>query len=295
MKYKGKLLILDNFRSVLSEYEVDVQDVVRSAILDGLDVLDYIEVCRENAYKLDQIRLSMKEDIPDVLFNSMSGEQLYIIRKLKSKNYNIEPIITQVKVGRLSGCYLDFLISWVTKGIDITGLKISTIPKKMLEIFDMHLCQGRDMRPFNNGKIYSKEYILYCMSIQEKGRDITRFANEDWPLDVLSYLSSIVGNVSEGVWNSVMSVVTRNTELARVKLMFNAANLKLPVDQLGRSTYGHDLYDDESIEVIIEAAKGKFDYKSLMAGGLTAEERLAKLDEMKMNRGKKVGGILRRS
>ena len=36
MKYKGIILILDNFRSVLKEYSVDIQDVVRSAILDKL-------------------------------------------------------------------------------------------------------------------------------------------------------------------------------------------------------------------------------------------------------------------
>lgn len=294
MQYNGVMLVLDNFRGVLSEYDVDIQDVVRSAILDGVELEEYMEKCKSDPYRLDQIRLSIKEGVPQVLYGALSGEQLYIIRKLRGNNYNIEPIISQVKAGKLSGCYLDFMISWVTKGVDISGLKVSLIPKKMLEVFDMHLSQGRDMRPFNNGRIYSKEYVLYCMSIQEKGRDITRFANEQWSEEVLSYLADTVGNTSEKVWNSVMSVVKSNTDLNRVSLLFKAAKHKLPVEELGKPLQGKDAYDNESVSIIIDAAKGGFDYRQLMALNLTSDERRAKLDEMKMNRGRKVGGILRR-
>lgn len=294
MLYNGRNLVMDNFRSLLSDFEVDVQDVVRSAILDGVELAPYMEKCRTDSYKLDQIRLSIKEGVPEVLYDTLSGEQIYIIRQLLKNNYNVAPIISQITAGKLSGCYLDYMISWVTKGIDISELKISLIPKKMLEVFNMHLSQGRDMRPFNNGRIYSKEYVLYCMSIQEKGRDINRFANEQWSEDVLSYLANIVGNTSDKVWGSVMSVVKCHTELDRVKLLFKAAKHKLPVEELGKHTYGADVYDNESISIIIDAAKGGFDFKLLMAGGLTADERRAKLDEMKMNRGRKVGGVLRR-
>ena len=299
MKYRGSNLILDNFRSVMGDYDVDIQDVVRSAILDGVDISDYIESCKEEPYKLDQIRLSIKEDVPAVLFSSLNGEQLYIIRKLRAKNYNIEPIISQITSGRLSECYLDFLISWVTKGVDVSGIKLSLIPKKMLEVFDMHLCQGRDMRPFNNGKVYSKEYVLYCMSIQERGKDITRFATEDWSLEVLSDLAGVVSSVSDKVWQSVISVLTPKDSRNRVALMFRAAKYKLPINQLGMfgsslGTVRLPVYDDESVATIIEAAKGGFDWKSLMQESLSADERRARLDEMKMHRGRKVGGVLRK-
>lgn len=289
MNYNGVNLVLDNFRGVLSEYDVDVQDVVRSAILDGVDLEVYIEKWKSDPYKLDQIRLSLKEGVPQVLYDTLSGEQLYIIRKLRVNNYNIEPIISQVKSGKLSGCYMDYLISWVTKGIDISGIKVSVIPKKMLEIFDMHLSQGRDMRPFNNGRIYTREYVLYCVTIQEKGKDISRFVNENWSEPVLSYLSGVVGTTSEKIWSSVLSVVNSETSLERVKLLFKAAKMKLPVEDIGK-----DIYDNNSISFIIEASKNNFDYRVLMNVSLSSDERRAKLDEMKMNRGRKVGGVLRR-
>lgn len=46
LNFKGTNLILDNFRTVLRDYSIDVQDVVRSAILDDVDVADYIEICK---------------------------------------------------------------------------------------------------------------------------------------------------------------------------------------------------------------------------------------------------------
>ena len=294
MECNGTVLILDNFRSVLSGYDVDIQDVVRSAILDGVDISEYIESCRDNAYKLDQIRLSLKEGITTSIFGSVNGEQLFVIRKMKSKNYKVEPVISQITSGKLQEDYLNYLLSWVTKGVDVSGIKLSLIPRKMLEIFDIYLCQGRDMRPFNNGRIYSKEYVLYCMSIQEKGRDISGFASEQWSDSVLSYLADTASNTPDRVWSSVMSVVKYHTDLDRVKLLFKAAKHKLPVEDLGKSIHGEDAYDNESIAIIIEAAKGGFDYKSLMSAGLDSDERRAKLDEMKMNRGRKVGGVLRR-
>ena len=42
MYFKGKKLLLDNFRDVLKNYSLDIQDVVRSCILDDIDVEKYI-------------------------------------------------------------------------------------------------------------------------------------------------------------------------------------------------------------------------------------------------------------
>ena len=296
MEYKSRTLILDNFRSVLKDFSVDIQDVVRSAILDGVDIASYVNLCKNNPYKLDQIRMAMKESIPSVLYDSLSGEQLYIIRQLKVNKYNIDPIVSQVKSGKLAGCYLDFLISWVTKHVDISGIKISLIPKSMLEIFDMHLCQGRNMKPFNNGKVYSKDYILYCLSIQEGGKNIDRFVKEDWDEQLLAQLSVYAGNTPDAVWNSVMSVVTNDTGLERTDLLFSVARIGIPLDKITAVSKkdGSPVYDNESIQVIIDASTQGFDYRKFMSPELSAVQRRAKLDEMKMNRGKKVGGVLRR-
>ena len=296
MEFKSQHLILDNFRTVLSDFSVDIQDVVRSAILDGVDISSYIVQCKDTPYKLDQIRLAMKESVSKVLYESLSGEQLYIIRQLKSNNYNIEPIITQVKIGKLSGCYLDFLISWVTKQVDISGIKICLIPKSMLEIFDMHMCQGRDMRPFNNGKVYSKDYILYCLSIQESGKSIDRFVKEEWDESLLAKISSYAGNTHKDVWDAFISSISKDTDCSRADAMISAAKAGLPMRELSAISKetGEPVYDTISIVTIVEAATQGFDYSKLMPKELSTDQRVSKLGEMQMNRGKKVGGVLRR-
>lgn len=296
MEFKSQHLILDNFRTVLSDFSVDIQDVVRSAILDGVDISSYIIQCKDTPYKLDQIRLAMKESVSKVLYESLSGEQLYIIRQLKSNNYNIEPIISQVKIGKLSGCYLDFLISWVTKHVDISGIKISLIPKSMLEIFDMHMCQGRDMRPFNNGKVYSKDYILYCLSIQESGKSIDRFVKEEWNENLLAKISSYAGNTPKDVWDAFISSISKDTDCSRADAMISAAKAGLPMKELSAISKetGEPVYDTISIVTIVEAATQGFDYSKLMPKELSTDQRVSKLGEMQMNRGKKVGGVLRR-
>ena len=48
MEWNGRKIILDNLREELSAYSVDIQDVVRSAILDGIELGSYVEECRED-------------------------------------------------------------------------------------------------------------------------------------------------------------------------------------------------------------------------------------------------------
>ena len=290
MVYKGSVLILDNFRSVLSDYDIDIQDVVRSAILDGIDLSEYIESCKNDAYRLDQVRLAMKTGVPEGLVKNLSAQQLFAVRKMTEKGHGTEVIEAQVASGRLAGCYMDYLISWVSNGVDLTGIKISLIPKKMLEIFDMYLRQGRDMRVFNNGRSYSKDYILYCMTIQKAGKSVERFAQEEWSEDLLSHLAVVSSSVSSKVWAGVMSVLSPTDSRLKASLL---------VDLIKKGVFAglkdSDVcaFDVPSLSALQEAVKLGFNYKPLLECSLSSTQRQAMVDEMKMNRGKKVGGVLR--
>ena len=102
MIYENDKLILDNFRTVLKDYSVDVQDVVRSAILDGVDITKYIESCKNNAYRLDQIRLGMKENLEEIFLNIKNGDSIYKIRKLKERGVSLSGIQSQIRQGVLN-------------------------------------------------------------------------------------------------------------------------------------------------------------------------------------------------
>jgi hypothetical protein len=296
MKFKGTVLLLDNFRSVLSDYSLDIQDVVRSAILDGVDISHYIPLCAEDPYKLDQVRLALKERIPFSDFNVFGGDHLYAIRQLIRKGYNVEPIVSQITSGRLSEEYVGYLLSWVSKGIDVRGIKLSLIPKKMLEIFDMHISQGRDIRPFINGQVYSQEYILYCMSIQSTGKDISVFASKKWNEDVLSYLSSISKDMGTGSWSTLMGVISEQDDLNRVTTLVTAYKLKLPLDELGKRLHsGSAAYATDVLVLICDLARVGLPYKDLMTPGISVEAASSKAEEIKMVSGRRLSGTLRYS
>ena len=173
MKYKNTELLLDNFRQVLKDFSVDVQDVVRSAILDGVDISQYINVCKNNPLRLDQIRLGLKEGIDKIFFSITSGECIYKIRKLDSQLLNI--VSSKMCKESLSGESLGKLIDWATAGYDLYDITISIIPKTLYEVFEQGFQKGFDMRIFNNGRNYTADYIRYCLVMISNGRDVTPF------------------------------------------------------------------------------------------------------------------------
>ena len=60
MYLNSRRVTLDNISEVLAGYSLDIQDEVRSMILDGLDLSEWVSVCRDNPYLLNQIRLAVK-------------------------------------------------------------------------------------------------------------------------------------------------------------------------------------------------------------------------------------------
>lgn len=293
MEYRGTLLVLDNFRSVLADFDLDLQDVVRSSILDGVDVSEYIDRCRLDARRLDQIRLAMKQGLPSALINALTGDQLYAVRQMYQKGYNIDVITTQISSGRLSGSHLDYLVKWVVRGVDLSGVKLSLIPKSMLEIYDMHLCRdaGFDLASFANGKVFSKDYILYCVSIQAFGKPVKVFADCEWDSELLSYLSIVAQSTSSSMWDLIIRSTHPYSSKSRAQVIVELAR-KGVLTESNSSLI--PLLDDESLSVIAEAAKLGYPYKTLMDTKMDITRRKSLLEEWKMNSGKKVGGTLRR-
>lgn len=289
MKYNSTFLILDNFRSVLSGFSIDLQDVVRSAILDGVDLEPWIDACKDQPYKLDQIRLSLKEGMDsDVIFNGLTGAQLYSLRGLRAAGYSVDYIETQLKDNRLVGEYLDYLLQWLSKGYNISSLKVSIIPKSMLKIFDTCLSKGFNVLPFNNGKEYSAEYINYCFLISKSGKPYERFAEEDWNINVLkSVMAPMSRKLSRVNWVTLMGVVDKDMPADKVSALANMVQGGLPLAGVNIAALSA-----EDLNLALKAFTGGYSYKTLLADDLTTDERAAMLREMQAKRGAQVGGRL---
>lgn len=179
MIVKGKTLILDNFRKVLSGYSIDIQDIVRSAILDGVDISKYIDACKNSPYRLDQIRLGIKEGLPDTFF-SLSGEQLYRFRSLKADGKDVRTVSDMLRKSTLSDAHIDYVLKWVSEGRNIKGLNVALIPRKLLSVYDSGLSSGVDMSMLVGTSNYSEDYLQNLIILVKNGRDCSKFIDGSW-------------------------------------------------------------------------------------------------------------------
>lgn len=290
MKFKGNELILDNFRSVLSDYSVDVQDVVRSAILDGVDISAYIPVCKNNPLRLDQIRLGIKEGIDEVFLSVKSGECLYKIRKLDSRSLDL--VSQKIEKNSLSGDSLEKLIDWVLKGYNIQGINVSIIPKSLYEVFEQGFQRGFDMSIFNDGRLYNQEYLKYCLVILSNGKDITPFVgnNSDlWSMDCIKLLASFSRVNSIEKWHKLISAISPDVKTDILKSLISCVKTGIDIKRLVDNNWS-----SACIEYLLKAYESKYDYTKLIDIGPDEVLLSSTLNQMMLNKSKRVSGRLRK-
>lgn len=290
MKFKGNELVLDNFRSVLSDYSVDVQDVVRSAILDGVDISAYIPVCKNNPLRLDQIRLGIKEGIDEVFLSVKSGECLYKIRKLDSRSLDL--VSQKIEKNSLSGDSLEKLIDWVLKGYNIQGINVSIIPKSLYEVFEQGFQRGFDMSIFNDGRLYNQEYLKYCLVILSNGKDITPFVgnNSDlWSMDCIKLLASFSRVNSIEKWHKLISVISPDVKTDTLKSLISCVKTGIDIKKLVDNNWS-----SACIEYLLKAYESKYDYTKLIDIGPDEVLLSSTLNQMMLNKSKRVSGRLRK-
>lgn len=186
MSWKGKLVVLDNFRKIFGNYSVDIQDIVRSAICDGVDISKYVDVCKDNPFRLDQIRLGIKEGLPDAIF-SLNGDAIYKVRSLRKSN-GFSEIVKQLGSGSLSEEHVNHLLQWVSEGKNIHGIELVTVPKNLLSIYDVGLSYGVDMSEFN-GFTGSAEYLKCLVVMRKNNRPVEKYLKIIWNISVLNVVS----------------------------------------------------------------------------------------------------------
>lgn len=293
MKYKGRQLLLDNFRVLLSEYSVDVQDVVRSAILDGVDITKYLSECRDNPYRLDQIRLCLKEGIPSSILLLQSGSMIYKLRKLKSEGTNLNSIVVQLSKGTLSEIYLDKVICWIEKGYKISELNVSIIPRGLLDVFEYGLSIGNSMLKYNNGKDYCEQYLRRCLRIENNGKNVDFLLGGDYSLEsvwVLYKYSKM--NVSK--WNDVCRNINKNISSSRLELLMKLALNEIPIRKLQVISNGRYVYSEEYLEYLLSIVKDNLDIDSLLKRTTDVVELKSIVSEILVERGKRLGIRLRK-
>ncbi len=119
MVYDGTVLILDNFRTVLADYSVDVQDVV-----EAIDSSYYPTSLNEPIYEKDGSTISVEDRLIDKS-DSMWFEKMALkmeMEKLDDK----EKMIIQMRY------LLDYNQEDIAKRLGISQVQVSRLEKKIV-------------------------------------------------------------------------------------------------------------------------------------------------------------------
>lgn len=290
MVVKGKTLILDNFRRCLSEYSVDIQDIVRSAILDGVDISKYLDVCRDNPFRLDQIRLGIKEGLDDVLL-SLNGDALYRVRKLR-KNGNLAEVTRQLAKGSLSEEHIYHLLDWIQDGRSINGIELATVPKNLLSVYDIGLSYDVDMSIFNGIKC-DAEYLNALVSIAKNKRSVKKFLDSTkWGLSVVRYVSLHSGN-HMGWYEGWVECITPSMSydiVEGIRELYMYMN-KLPTKQRISCETLRGITDVDYLAVLVKAAKDGMDLNNFV--GLDKFSAVSLYMSTRQGTKKKISGNIR--
>lgn len=292
MKYNNKDLILDNFRDLLFDYSVDVQDVVRSSILDNIDIIPYIKIYKDDAYKLDQIRLAIKEGLPKTFFKT-TGDMLYQIRQMSRRGVDLSSIENQLK-SNLSEQSMKYLIKWVDDGINISKLNIAIIPNSLLDTFDYGLRSGFDMVEFNNGKNYCSKYIKLCLQIKKNDKPISFLLSGEWSLDSLTVLSR-ESKMQKNKWQLLVQGIDEQVSTSRLDLLVKLVKAGVPINKLQqKSTKNTYVYDEDCLSIIYEGFFSNLDLEVLMQTTSAKEMQVLK-SQLELDKKRKISGKLVRN
>lgn len=294
MVFKGKTLILDNFRTVLSDYSLDVQDVVRSAILDGIDISAYIQSCKENPFRLDQIRLGMKDGLSEAIYKITNGNVIYQIRILKCKGVDLKSLEKQLEQGNLSETYMIYALNWIEQGINLSKINLAIIPQKLLPTFEYGLKSGFDMSKYNNGVSYSPQYIGLCLQIEKSNKSVSFLLKGDWSTDILEVLSSF-SRVENALWNNLITNIDRNISKTRIKKLIRLVKVNIDITPLQKKSGGEYIFSDKCLDMIEEAYYDKLNYKHLIEEFTNEDDMAYELQSMQVSSRKNVRGRLRKS
>ena len=164
MYLNSRRVTLDNISEVLAGYSLDIQDEVRSMILDGLDLSEWVSVCRENPYRLNQIRLAVKEGVPKEVLNISSGDILFKVRKYLKEGFSAEELYPYIGKG-FDESQWDYILSWARGGYLDKRLNLLRTPISMWGYLDKGLKRNLPMWLFTIGKVYSELEIESMITI----------------------------------------------------------------------------------------------------------------------------------
>ena len=284
MYFKGSRVTLESISSQFRGYSLDIQDEVRSMVMDNLDLSKWIDVCRDNPYRLNQIRLGSKEGLDPRFFTILDGSVIYRIRSLAATGFNVGELLAYVGVGFTKEQWF-YIISWAERGLLDSRLALVRTPFSMWGFIDKGLRVNLPMWLFTSGKKYSDTFMHSVLTLMSNGQPGEKFLNSLWKDETLKLLAefsyrrwfnNIVGFVDYFIpYDFLVSV----GELAKEGLI-DEDLFEIGYDDDSGNYY---LYQSYHLEAILRCVMQGYDYSKLKDYNLSGSEVDTILKEIELN------------
>lgn len=289
MEYKGKQLTFDNIRSVLKDFSVDVQDEVRLAYLDGIDLIPYINKNSKDPFKLQQIRLGLKQGIDTKFFENLNGENILKVRRYVQKNLLSAQILDIVEKETSQEAY-GYLIDLNAAGKNVGLYDFSIIPEKLVKAFADALKLSVDISPLNDGVNYSEDFVRACIEIRSFGFEIKEFTEDGWYEDTVVELANYTG---ASFFKKLKEVLSADCSPEFVEPYALALRSGITDERLyEKDEKGVPLFMPSQIYFIVENFLAGIDIEDLLDSSLTIDEMYAIKSAELEKKNRKLKGVL---
>lgn len=282
MKYKGVDLTFENYATRLEGFSQDIKDEVRSAILDNTPIGDFIDVCRDDPFRLQQLRLAAKEFYPTWVFKVEDGANIYRIRNLSG--VSVEMVENQVSAG-LPREYIEELISWIEEGVVIPeDFNMRRVPKTILTPVSTAIKSGVDPNAIVKLSKGNEEAAGLYVQIAVKGLSLGKFEGKNLSNSCLGSVAELAGRPYIG---TVVELLEPRSGSEEVEVLWELAKSGFDF-----SLFEGDYYTSMQLSWIHQAFLEKFDVTKMLDTELNNSELNEIYNTLATDRSKRLSGRL---
>lgn len=183
-KYKHRQVTLDNYHEIFSVCTPDILDEIRSAILDDTPIAEYINACKDDNYKLGQIRMALRELIPIEYINaSLTGKTIHNIRIGYSRGMDMGSLLKYISDKNCAATKetIEKLSEFVAIGTQIDMVDFNHVNNDLVDIVLSGLYKGYPMWLITNSDAnFSVETVRLLMRAMNLEIDISPFLSGKW-------------------------------------------------------------------------------------------------------------------
>lgn len=299
MIYKNVVVTLANYLEVFKDFSPDIQDEIRSAILDDTKISGYITACNNDGFLLNQIRLAIREYVPNKFIKPTLGyRNLRIIRELFREGFDLEPIsryLPNKKVVFVSEESLYKILCAYKLGADISKVDFSIVPDVNVDLicagliqkYPMWLCVTPNVTlPTDMIRVLMKGMLLEL--------DIHPFIDGTWTSDRVGL---ILSNASKLEYSVLLKHINSRFSIEQLQEIISVAKGCLDFLPLCvKNEDGYPVFNEFQMSVLGDVIRNDLDVDEFMNPNLSDMEMqelfLKRLNEKRQAEGRILGGRL---